>query len=225
MNNAQLSLPGVKKQLPHLRAGSTLLEIILFLGILSIMSGAIVSVYISTQEARINQRSIAELDQAGAELLQTMTKNIRRAEKILAPAMNTSGSILTLQMSENNEYPTIFARNASGNLINVQKTSLIGLFTPHVTISSLSFRNVADISVTFSFNLTITIPSIVPKLYTRKFGPTVVTLFPGNQSAAGGCGGCPNPMCVDDQYIWNHCNNGACEVSSTTFPGCSTTTI
>lgn len=197
-----------------MRAGFTLVETLLFFGILSIMSGTIVAVYIATQEARIRQRSVAELEQTGTSLLEGMTKNIRRAEKILAPATNTTGSILTLQMAGNSEYPTIFASDTTGKFVNVQKTSTSGLLTSRVTISNLSFRNVADANVAYSFDLTITIPTVVPVPYTRTFGATV-TLFPDDQSEAGGCGSCTAPVCTSNEYIWYHCDNGTCVQSDT----------
>lgn len=196
----------------RLRRGFSLLETVLFLGILSIMSGTIVAVYIATQEARVRQRSVAELEQTGTELLSMMTKNIRRAEKVLAPTTNVTGSILTLQMASNGEYPMIFARNASGNLVNVQKTLISELLTSRVTLSNISFRNVADANVAYSFDLTIVIPTIVPMPYTRTFGSTV-TLFPDDQSEAGGCGTCTAPVCTNHQYIWYHCDNGGCAIS------------
>lgn len=203
-------------KLLHRRPGFSLLEIILFLGILSIMSGTIVAVYISTQEARIRQRAVAELEQTGTSLLESMTKNIRRAERILAPAVNTTGSILSLQMASNGEYPTIFARNAAGNLVNVQKTATSALLTSRVTISRLTFRNVANSNVAYSFDLTITIPTVVPKPYTRTFNATV-TLFPDDESEAGGCSTCTAPACVNNRYIWQHCNNGTCTQSDTSI--------
>lgn len=198
----------------RVRNGFSLLETLLFFGILSIMSGTIVAVYISTQEARIRQRSVAELEQTGTSLLETMTKNIRRAEKVLAPATNTTGSILTLQMASNSEHPTIFARTPSGNLVNVQKTSTAGLLTSNVTVSKLTFRNVADANVAYSFDLTIIIPTVVPQPYTRTFSATV-TLFPDDQSEAGGCGACTTPVCTNQEYIWYHCDNGTCAQSDT----------
>lgn len=198
----------------HMRSGFTLVETLLFFGILSIMSGTIVAVYIATQEARIRQRAVAELEQTGTSLLEGMTKNIRRAEKILAPATNTTGSILTLQMAGNSEYPTIFASNAKGNFVNVQKTSTSGLLTSRVSIRNVSFRNVADANVAYSFDLTIIIPTVVPMPYTRTFGATV-TLFPDDQSEAGGCSTCTSPVCTDHEYIWYHCDNGTCVQSET----------
>ncbi len=200
-----------------LRSGFSLLETVLFLGILSIMSGTIVAMYIATQEARVRQRSVAELEQSGTVLLETMTRNIRRAEKVLAPAMNATGSILVLQMASSNEYPTIFASDSAGNVISARNTSTAALLTPRVTISKLWFRNVADTNVAYSFDLTITIPTVMPMPYMRTFGATV-TLFPDDQSQAGGCGSCTAPVCTNHQYIWHVCNNGICEQSGTVIP-------
>ncbi len=195
-------------------AGFSLLEAALYVGILSIMSGTIVAVYISTQEARIRQRSVAEVEQTGTHILEMMTKNIRRAEKVLTPATNTTGSILSLQMASNSEYPTIFASDTSKNLVIVQKTSTAGLLTPQVSMSKLSFRNVANANVAYSFDLNTIIPTIVPQLYSRTFSATV-TLYPDDQSEAGGCGNCTDPVCTNHQYIWYECNNGICEQSDT----------
>ncbi len=194
------------------RDGFSLLETALFIGILSIMSGTLVAAYISTQEARIRQRSVAEVEQTGTRVLEMMTKNIRRAEKILAPMTNTTGSILSLQMASNSEYPTMFAKDESNNLINVHKTSTAGLLTSQVTISNLLFRNVNDANVAYSFDLMTTIPTIVPIFYSRRFSATV-TLYPDDQSEGGGCGNCAAPVCTNNQYIWYHCNNGICEQS------------
>lgn len=199
------------------RPGFSLLETMLFLGILSIMSTTIVAVYIATQEARIRQRAVAELEQAGTQIVETMTKNIRRAEKILDPATNSTGGILTLQMADNGEFPTILAASASGNIVIVQKTSSASLLTSRVHVSSLVFRNVNDTNVSYAFDLTIVIPTIVPQPYTRTFAATT-TLFPDDQSEAGGCGSCAAPVCSDGQYIWQHCDSGTCGNSNISIP-------
>ncbi len=200
----------------HVHTAFSLLETVLFLGILAIMSGTIVAVYISTQESRVRQYAIAELEQSGTALMGTMTKNIRRAERVLAPSIGETGSLLALQMAGNSEFPTIYARSPDGNLTNVQKTSTSALLTSHVTITNLSFQNIADSTVTYSFNLTITIPTIVPQPYTRTFSSTV-TLFPDDQGDAGGCGSCTAPVCTDHEYIWHSCDSGVCTQSEVTI--------
>lgn len=199
-----------------LRAGTTLLEVMLFLGILGIMSSTIVGVLITTQQARVRQSAVSSVDQAGAELLGAMTRTIRRAEKIISPASGATGSILTLQMALNAEYPTILARQGSGMTI-VQKTSTSSLLDSKVSVSNLSFRNVSGTNVYFSFTISTIIRIIPPATYSRTFNGTV-TLFPDDQSEAGGCGTCSAPTCTSHRYIWNECENGTCSPSDATIP-------
>lgn len=194
--------------------GFTLLETVLFFGILSIMSGTLVAVYIATQEARVRQHAIAELEQGGTQLLETFNRHIRRAEKVLVPIANTTGSILTLQMALNGEFPTILAPGASGTLVLAQKTLTSALLTQRVRISNLTFRNVGDANVMYSFDLVITLPTIPPKPYSRHYSATA-TLFPDDQSEAGGCGSCSVPACTGGVYQWRYCASGVCTLSDT----------
>jgi type II secretory pathway pseudopilin PulG len=59
------------------RNGFTMVETLLFLGILSIMGTVIVGVILSTQEARVRQQGIAALEQRGTQVLQS--RNNHRA--------------------------------------------------------------------------------------------------------------------------------------------------
>ncbi len=200
----------------RLRTGTTLLEVMLFLGILGIMSSTIVGVLITTQQSRVRQSAVSSVDQAGAELLGAMTRTIRRAEKIISPASGATGSILTLQMALNAEYPTMLAKQGSGMTI-VQKTGTSALLDSKVSVSDVSFRNVGGSNVYFSFTISTIIRIIPPATYSRKFNGTV-TLFPDDQSEAGGCGTCAAPTCTNHRYIWNHCENGTCSPSDNTIP-------
>jgi type II secretory pathway pseudopilin PulG len=203
------------KQLSR-RAGFTLLETLLFLGILSIMSVTIVMVFLSTQEARVRQKSIAAVEQSGTQVVELMTKNVRRAEQVLAPASGSTGSVLTLQMALNSEYPTIFSRVGSGNLLLVQRSLTSALLQSNLHISNLVFRNVNNTNVYMSFILSTTIPTIPPSVYTRTFQSTA-TLYPDDQSESGGCGTCPSPSCNNHLYEWYICESGTCQSSATTF--------
>lgn len=200
----------------RLRAGFTLLETILFLGIVSIMSVTIVMVYLATQDARIRQRSIAAVEQSGTQVAELMTKSIRRAERVLMPASGSTGSILVLQMSLNSEFPTIFSRVGSGNLLLAQRNMTSGLLQSNVRISNVVFRNVSNTNVFLSFKLTITIPTIPASTYSRTFQSTA-TLYPDDQSESGGCGTCPSPTCSSHEYEWFICESGTCQGSDATF--------
>lgn len=204
------------KTLLQKRPGTSLLETMLFLGILGIISGTIVSVLMATQDARIRQRSVAELEQQGTQILTSLTKVIRRAERIIVPATNNTGAILLLQMAQNDEYPTIVSRVGSGELLLVQRSSTSSLISSNLTVQDLTFRNIDDGNVWLSFKLVTIIPTLSKQIYSRTFNGTA-TLFHDDQNDAGGCGTCPAPVCINGAYTWYICESGICSQSDTTL--------
>ncbi len=199
-----------------LRRGFSMLEVILFIGILAIIMGTVIAVVISTNESRIRQRSVAEVEQRGTQLLETLSKNIRRAEAVLIPIGNLTGSILALQTGLNAEFPTILTSTSTGGLLLIQKNDVFQLLGSTITISNLTFRNIGNTNVTFGFDLHAKIPLVTPVTYTRHFDGTA-TLFPDDQSQAGGCGSCAAPSCVSHQYQWYQCEADTCTLSTSTF--------
>jgi len=173
-------------------------------------------VLLSVQESRIRQQAVAEVEQGGIQLLETFVRNIRRAEVVLVPAANGSGSILALQMGLNAEFPTMFTQTASGNILLIQKNDMLPLINSRAHVRNLLFRNVAGGNVVVSFDLTTTILLPAQEKFTRNF-QTTATLFPDDQSEAGGCGNCPVPGCVNHQYKWYQCESDACTLSTSTF--------
>lgn len=200
----------------QLHRGFTLLETTLFLGILSIIAGTIVAVFLSTQNARVQQLSVARVEQEGSQIVAALGKTIRRAEQIMAPASDLTGSILTLQMASNSEFPVIIARVGSG-LVLAQKAGTSSLLSPNVTASALTFRNLGGSNVWFSFTLTTRVGAVPVTTFTRHFTGTA-TLFPDDQSDAGGCGSCPAPSCINNRYTWYICDTAVCTQSDTTLP-------
>lgn len=202
-----------------LRSGFTLMEFLIFLAILGILGSTIIGVLISTQDARIRQRSVAELEQQGASILHTMTRRIRRAERIIDPPAQQSGSMLLLQMASPSEYPTIFTLNGSGQLFMAQATAIDALLPPTLHVENLHFFNASTTygrSLLLSFELVTTIPLLQPKEYRKRF-ETAVTLYPDDQSEAGGCGSCGTPTCINGVYSWNYCLNDVCTAAPVTL--------
>lgn len=196
------------------RAGFSLLEIVLFLAILSIMFTTVIAVFIATQESRARQQGLAEIEQRGTQILETLTKTVRRAETVLAPSQGFTGSIIALQMAANEEFPTIFSETSSGNLLLVQKTSISMLLNSQVNIQNLQFKNLNNTTVIISFDLVSALSLVQQTQISRHFESTV-TLFPDDISMAGGCHSCPLPVCNQHNYIWNFCSNGVCAPSDT----------
>jgi type II secretory pathway pseudopilin PulG len=199
------------------RPAFSLVELILFFGIFAIIATTLTTVYLATQDARIRQQYIAEVEQRGTQLMDAFGKIIRRAEVVMIPASGQSGSLLALQMAINTEYPTILSQTSSGNILLVQKTSTSSLVGPRLTVKNMSFVNIGGSNVVFAFDIQTTIPTIPPKLYSRHFEGTA-TLFPVDIGNAGGCGSCPIPSCNGGYYRWYHCLSDVCTLSAVTFP-------
>lgn len=200
----------------RLRAGTTLVEFLLFLGILTFVGSALTYMLLATEDARVRQGSIGEFEQHGARIVQLFTRSIDHAEDVLDPPAAHTGSILTLQMNAESEYATVFAATASGNLLFIQKDTGSLLLPEAITMTNLVFRNVAGVSAksaTFSFDLTMTIPLPQRIVYTKHFeGGT--TLPQDNDLQSGGCFTCPSPACVSHDYHWPYCSDGVCRTGS-----------
>ena len=198
----------LRRQARQARPGFSLLELLLFLAIFSIFSVTLVSVFIATQDARIRQHGIAAVEQRGGELLQIHTRRIRRSEVVLWPTSGNASGVLALQMSHNEEFPTIFTQSGS-NLLLIEKTAQSFVLNDRLTLSEFSVKNVADTSVLISFKLSIVLQLPTPRIYQRRF-EAAVTLYPQDQHLAGGCGACPAPQCVSGNFQWYTCVNGSC---------------
>lgn len=196
------------------RPGFTLIETMMFLGILGMMGVVLTSVFVSTQEARARQQGIALVEQRGGQLMFILTRRIRRAETVLWPASGYTGSILALQMAQSTEFPTIVARTSSGNLLIIEEETRSLAFTGNLVVNNLLFRNVGGTNVILSFDLQTTFISPKRNTYTRHFESTV-TIFPDDLSDSGGCGTCSAPTCTNHVFKWNICDtDNQCQQSA-----------
>ncbi len=208
---------GIQKKLRSAHGGFTLIETILFVGLLAGMSMVIVLSSLSISDARIRQHSIADVEQRGGQLMMVITKAVRRSEVILSPSGTLTGSILALQMSANAENPTIFSQSGS-NILLVQKTSTSALLGGTLVLKNLSFRKVGSTSVTVAFDLTTIMPLPRPIPFSRHF-EGIATRVPVDQLSGGGCGTCALPSCSNHRYQWYYCATTVCTVSPVTI-GC-----
>lgn len=196
------------------RGGFTLVELMLFVGLSAIMAGALVSVYIATQETRQRQRGIAAVEQRGTQILEQLMQNIRRAEAIIDPAAGQSGSTLALQMGLNSEFPTIFGRTASGELMLIQRTATAGILPVGVSVSDFDAINIDGKSARISFELTANLPTLPPSTYTKRFF-AAAAVYVDDISDAGGCRSCIAPSCSSGRiYTWQYCLSEVCTASS-----------
>jgi len=201
----------MKHLLSKTRRGTTLVELMLFSVFFLLSSSAILVLLFSSTEQRARQQAIATVDQNGVQLLQTLARRIRRAEKIIDPPLQASGAILYLQMADNDENPTIIA-SQSGAILVVQHDTLKTLSSEQVIVSNFTIRNTsaADDRQSLLLSFTLSRSGVLPQTleYVRTF-ETLITLFPDDDSQGDECG-CSAPVCVAGVYTWQVCDADEC---------------
>jgi len=201
------------------RPGTSLIELLMFLAFFALCSGVLIGVLVSSSEQRTRQQTIAAVEQEGMQLLQMLTRRMRRAERIAYPAMGESSSALALQLADEAQDPTIIALE-TGAIKVAEGSSIRTLSSDELTISGLLFQNTsasADAqSATISFTITKIIPLPTAGIYSRAF-ESLVLLFPDHQRTGNGCG-CSTPSCTDDALSWGVCDGEVCEISEETIP-------
>lgn len=203
----------MRKHYIQLRPAFTIVELILFMGIASIMSGTIIPMLVNATESRQRQDAIALVEQNGQQILQAITTEVRNAERIIAPTSGSSGLILTLQHKEEEKNPTIFALS-NGTVVMIQGRNKSILSSPLVGVTSFAIDNTSNSdrggSIAIVFNVRRVIRLFRPLVYNAQFD-TVITLKPKDEFTEKTCN-CITPYCDTGSgaYIWESCLSGVC---------------
>ena len=123
--------------------GFTLIELLLYIGIASIML-LVTSVFLSTLlQSRVKNQTIAEVEQQGAQVMQIITQSIRNAENINFPSQGASASLLSLDVFNSSDDPTVF--DISGESVRATEGVLPAVFLTNsrITASDLIFQNLS----------------------------------------------------------------------------------
>lgn len=195
------------------RSGTSLVELMMFVAFFSVASSAVLVLLFGTGEQRKRQEGISVVDQTGIQLLQTVTRRIRAAERVLDPPAGSSGAVLALQMASLADDPTIIT-SQSGVLIAAEYDEVFALTSSgQITISDFYVINTSpdaskpSVHISFTASKILGIPS--QPSYSRTF-EALVTLFPDDEQQGNNCN-CPVPSCVAGVYQWQYCNVDTCE--------------
>ena len=195
------------------RTGTTLIEIILFVVLVSLMMGTILPLLFNATESRQRQDAIALVEHNGAQVIQTIVQEIRSAERILDPPIGDSGHILALQAESEEDNPTIIALH-EGVIVLVKGRERRILSSDLVGVTGFSVDNTSTSedrqSVVVSLDLRRIIRISNPLEYSSHFD-TVVNLYPDDTVSESECD-CITPFCdtVADMYTWQICHLGTC---------------
>lgn len=123
--------------------GFTLIEILLYMSLISIMLFVVSDFYFLTIKSRVKNQTISEVEQQGAQVIQIITQTARNAENITSPGNGGSAAFLTLDVIDISKDSTIF--DLSGGAIRIKEGtgSPIVLTNSRVIASGLSFQNLS----------------------------------------------------------------------------------
>lgn len=89
-------------------AGYTLLELLLYIGIIGALLTSVTMFFGAVVDARVKNQSISEVDQQGELIMSLITQTIRNADSITSPAAGASDDSLTITVPTGVLSPTIF---------------------------------------------------------------------------------------------------------------------
>lgn len=144
-------------KLQNKNRGLTLVEVILYLAILSTLVFGIASFVNLVTVARVKNQVINEVDQQAIQIIQNIAQNIRNANSITTPIIGQSVNNLVILDVNNN---TITYMLNSGILTINRGSGDVNLNNNRVIISDLLFKNLArvgtpsiiQINFTLSYN-------------------------------------------------------------------------
>jgi prepilin-type N-terminal cleavage/methylation domain-containing protein len=126
-----------------MKRGFTLVELIIYIAILSVVLLGIVSTMYLVFSARSKAYAVNEVEEQGALIMESMARTIRSADAINSPAIASSSSTLSVATYDLTKNPTVFDLNANQIRIKEGAASAVVLNNSRLTVSNLLFTNVS----------------------------------------------------------------------------------
>ena len=138
--------------------GVSLLEILLYISLSSIILLTTTMFLMSVLGARAKNQTIATVDQGGSQAMSIITQTLRNATAINSPTQGNTASTLSVNTGTND--PTVFT--LSNKVITMQQGSgsPIALTSNLVTISNLTFTNLSGSSTPGNISISFTVTHI-----------------------------------------------------------------
>lgn len=123
--------------------GFTLIEILLYVGIVSFMVFGLSTFFVMTIQSRVKHHVISEVEQQGAQVMQLILQTVRNASGINAPLLGATASSASLDVVNAAKDPTVFS--LSGTVLRQQEGggAPISLTSLRIVASGLTFENLS----------------------------------------------------------------------------------
>ncbi len=165
------------------KRGFTLVEFVIYVGIVALMITSLSSFLIMAVSARTKAEAVANVEEQGIAAMQRITQTIRNATSITAPSIGTSSATgATVVVPTGALSPTLF--NLSSGVLQMKEGAgaYVDLTSSQVVVSGLTFYNVSRPSTSGSMKIQFTVStpatSVAPHFtYSKTFNGTA-TLRP-----------------------------------------------
>lgn len=137
--------------------GFTLVELLLYIAIVSIIVFSSASLLQFTLESRVKNQTIAEVEQEGVQVMQLITQTIRNGTAINLPTIGNSSALLSINVVTGANSPTIF--DLSSGRVRIKEGSGVAtnLTSSKVTVTNLNFQNLSRTSTPNTIRISFTI--------------------------------------------------------------------
>ena len=151
------------KQKRRIRSGFSLIELLLYLVIVSVIVSVLSAFLVFLMQSREKAYTITEVEEQGILVSKLIAREIRNAQSINTPTIGVSGSTLSLQTYSGATSPTVFDVSADMVRIKEGASTAVPITNSHVMVSGFTVKNLSHAgtkgSVRVSFTLTYNNPS------------------------------------------------------------------
>ena len=139
------------------RSGMTMIEIILYLALVSIFVVSLTYFWSLLMQSQIKNRVVTEVHNQANLLAGQITQTIRNASSINSPLAGNSAASLSLAMSSAPLSPTIFSLSSGSVQVQEGASAAVALTSNRVVVTALNFQNLSrsDTRGNIRFSFTI----------------------------------------------------------------------
>jgi Tfp pilus assembly protein PilW len=144
------------------QSGYTLIELLLYVGLIGILLSAITALFGVSVDARVKNQTISEVNEQGIYALDYMAQVIRNGTTVSSPVAGSTGSSLTVTVPTASISPTIFS--VTSGVLQVKKgtATAVALTNSKVKVDTFNVVNVTRSGTSSIIQISLTISRLNP---------------------------------------------------------------
>jgi len=137
----KFDIGNLKLEIPAPQAGFTIVELLIYMGVFSILLVALSGVFTSIAEVQLESKSTSDVDQDGRYILAKLTHDMHNASAIVAPvALGTASTSLQITLNSINYTYSL----SNGKLQVTDGTDTYDLNSVGTTVSGVTFTRIGS---------------------------------------------------------------------------------